>query len=370
MGLREQSSRNVGMHANVTRPRRRRGCPAQDSRYALHALRPPAIRAFDVVTFASPSFWLHHQPVVEGFFANLRAVRSSGLLISRNTVGCDRATAANIPCATSCHHADDWMLSKERWHVVRYFLSRNQSVLVAGADVRFLRPARRLFQASGDVDMMFDGRVANGRLTFFTPDVLIAFATTRAIAFVEKILDDVRRSEAEDPEEHVRGVRAVDVDGAANLQVLRSRPMPLTGPAEQDLLFDTLVSYLYGRQLWARKRYVARIQLGLPLENTAEGGRNALEEGRFPYSHQLPELPMRARRHGVLVRAPSLTLFITNDTMVRDGEFQDRKGKPCGTCDDWDPVSTLALHCNRKLPECLNISQCTCLHGPLRSPSR
>ena len=137
--------------------------------------------------------------------------------------------------------------------------------------------------------------------------------------------------------------------------------MSLAGPAQQDLLWDTLVSFLYGgSRRWERKRVVARLQLGLPLlpAQAPDGEATNL----YPNAHALPRLPMRAERHGVVASTDTLTLFLTNDTMLRDGEYHGRKGRPCDTCDDWEPGRrTLALHCNRKLAECLDLRRCRCL---------
>ena len=249
------------------------------------------------------------------------------------------------------------MLSKEKWRIVSHFLRHGRTIVAAGADVRFLVPVRRLVRASGHVDMAFDGRVLDGRIAFFTPDVFVAFAKPRARSFVNRVLRDIALSESTDPDVHVEGVSAADVDGAENLQVLRTHQMSLAGPAEQDLLFDTLVSVLHNTTLRARKQYVARQQLGLkPLPH------QQLDQGRQPYASGLPRLPTFATRFGVVLIAPQLSVLLTNELMVINAGYR-RGGRPCARC-DWSPDNgTLALHCSGKLPECLDLSQCRCLRS-------
>ena len=91
---------------------------------------------------------------------------------------------------------------------------------------------------------------------WFTPDLLIAFATPRSSAFVEQMLRDVADSESTDADVHVKGIRAADVDGEANgKHAAHAAVIEVAGPAEQDLLFDSFVSFLHNTTLWARKRW-------------------------------------------------------------------------------------------------------------------
>lgn len=333
---------------------------------ALAQLLPPELERFDVFTVATPRFWRLYPKVLVGFFANLAAIGSTGLLIARRSTDCERAKSGyNISCAVSCHHPIDPMMSKEKWHVLKHFLSHGKAVAFAGADMRMLAPVRSMREACGDssVDFAFDGRVANDRIQFFTPDFMIAFPTARARAFVDRLIRDVASSESSDADEHTRGVAAADVDGEANLKRLRTKIMSLAGPAEQDLLFDSFVSVLYDRELWARKRFVARDQLDLPPLLPM----NESDEGRSPYSVDLPALPVRATRYGALVSTPRLRAFLTDDRMVREG--RTRKGRPCDKCrsdSSWAATPPLALHCNGKLVACLDLSGCTCLSRGLR----
>ena len=210
--------------SNSSRRRRARTarCPQPDERYSLDTWMPARLRTIDVFTAASPWFWSQHEAVIVGFFDNLRSVGSSGLLVTRRRADCERAVDLGIRhCVTSCHHPSDAMLSKEKWRIVSHFLRHGRTIVAAGADVRFLVPVRRLVRASGHVDMAFDGRVLDGRIAFFTPDVFVAFAKPRARSFVNRVLRDIALSESTDPDVHVEGVSAADVDGAENLQVLR-----------------------------------------------------------------------------------------------------------------------------------------------------
>jgi len=354
------------MPTRNTSTRGRHTCSPPDQ-YALSNLKPPDINHYDVFTLASPYFWQRHEPVITGFFHNLRAVGSRGLLVSRRTSHCDRATKLGFKCVTSCHHPHDAMLSKEKWHVLRHFLRFGKAVMAAGADVRLLAPVRSLFRASGTtVDMTFDGRIHNGRIYWFTPDLLIAFATPRSSAFVEQMLRDVADSESTDADVHVKGIRAADVDGEANLNTLRTHQSSLAGPAEQDLLFDSFVSFLHNTTLWARKRYVARQQLDLkPLPHQIK------DEGRREYSHGLPRLEGRWTHFGFEAVTPRLRVLLTSERMVLNANMR-KNGLPCGTewrptCGDWEASrTTLALHCGGKAAACLDLSLCPCLSNTFR----
>lgn len=244
--------------------------------------------------------------------------------------------------------------------MLSHFLSYGKTIAFAGADMRMLAPVQSMIEASGaSIDFTFDGRVEGGRISFFTPDFMLAFPTSRAVAFVHKLIHDVTMSESLRADDHTRGISAADVGGDANLQQLRTNISPLAGPAEQDLLFDSFVPVLYDRELWERKRFVAREQLHLPT-------RNDLDEGRKPYTG-LRALPVRTTPYGAIVTTPRLRVFLTDDRMVLEG--RTRKGRPCDQC-DWASANAtlpLALHCNGKFVKCLDLSGCACLSREFRA---
>ena len=78
---------------------------------------------------------------------------------------------------------------------------------------------------------------------------------------------------------------------------------------------------------------------------------------------------MQADRHGVRVSTEGLRAFLTDDRLIRDGDFKFREGLPCKKC-GWDVGAVMALHCNRKRPECLDVSQCACLSESFRERVR
>ena len=339
-------------------------CPPPDE-YDIGNLTAADLQGYDIFTMASSGFWQHHTSVVTGFFHNLRAVGSRGFLVTRprsqQTSECDRATALGIRCVSSCHYPSDTMLSKEKWFIISYFLRFGKAVMAAGADVRLLAPVGRLFRASGSVDMTFEGNAHNGRIRVFTPDLLLAFATPRAKAFVDAVRQDIALSDSTDPDVHVRGLGVADVGGEANLQWLKSHQTTLAGPAEQDLLVDTFASVLYNRTQRERKIFLARRQLGLPLVPSSPS------DHRRPYELGVPRLPARATRSGIEISTPRLKVLLTTERMVISAGSRD--GRPCDNCDGW-ANEALALHCNGKRPECLDLTSCACLGNELREAMR
>ena len=124
------------------------------------------------------------------------------------------------------------------------------------------------------------------------------------------------------------------------------------------MLYDILMSVLYGRSLWTRRQFVARMTLHLkPLADRGFDG-NAL------YRKGLPLLPMQRGTFGTRVTTPHLSILLTDDLGVRGG--LNRAGLPCDRCDDWDPGTTLAVHCLDKKTACIDLSNCSCLDERLR----
>ena len=100
---------------------------------------------------ASRDFWRTQQQTVVGFFIALRRVGSQGFLVARHVDVCISAARMAIDCVISRHYSDaiDPMLSRERWHVLLFFIDRGRPILCAGSDVRFVRPPAHLFAAIG-----------------------------------------------------------------------------------------------------------------------------------------------------------------------------------------------------------------------------
>jgi hypothetical protein len=152
-----------------------------------------ATKRYEVFTVCTPFFWSRRRSVVLGFFANLRALGTVGFLASHSASVCADAASAGVDCVLTRHFepSRDRMMSKARWFVLDRFLASRRRVTFAGADIRFIAPVARMFDVSGidgPVDATFEGRVGQGLLTQFTPDLIMAFATDACAAFVRQVL--------------------------------------------------------------------------------------------------------------------------------------------------------------------------------------
>eukprot|EP00316_Scyphosphaera_apsteinii_P008420 CAMPEP_0119329910 /NCGR_PEP_ID=MMETSP1333-20130426/77000_1 /TAXON_ID=418940 /ORGANISM="Scyphosphaera apsteinii, Strain RCC1455" /LENGTH=449 /DNA_ID=CAMNT_0007339153 /DNA_START=364 /DNA_END=1712 /DNA_ORIENTATION=- len=256
--------RTIGARVTHANPQATSSVAVDADHYALSRLRPPALLDFDVFIVSSPHFWQNLPHIVQGFFSHLKPLGSRGLLVTRHATFCESAVGLyGIPCAVSNHYKVDDYLSKEKWQVIRHFLWYEKPVIAAGADVRLLRPASWLLSLSGAVDAAFEGLVQHDRIAEFTPDVIVAFPTPNMRAFTDKMIASIRFSEST---ERLLGLTAADVnfdrstESTENLTRINTTfwGMKLTGPAEQDLLFDMFVSVLYGSPHYDRKKFVAR----------------------------------------------------------------------------------------------------------------
>ena len=347
--------------------------------YALSGLRPMEMDEYRIFAVSSLYFWRRHRQVVVGFFNSIAAIGGGpGMLVARSTHVCDEAEKLGVRCFIpyGCSLGSS-MLSREKWHVVKHYLAHGRPVICAGVDVRLLQPVANLFSAfnatgaGNAVDAAFDGRARffddqgpGGHVLHFTPDMIVAFPTSKMRRFVDRILGELKAS-AWSPHTRLAGVSAEDVDGPEMLQQLRERVLDgleLTGPADQDLLQDALMSELYGRRLWVRKQYDARMKLRLaPL--AARG-----VDGNKPYKMDMPALPMVRGVYGTLVKSPMLNVLLTDGRGVWDG--YGANGLPCSRCSDWDTRTTMAVHCLAKESACLDLSNCSCLDEGLRARLR
>ena len=126
----------------------------------------------------------------------------------------------------------------------------------------------------------------------------------------------------------------------------------MTGPAEQDLLWDVFVSVIYNQTLWTRRRCLARRALQLGFQSGCLG-----PSAYSAPSCSLPPLDTRRTRHGTVVSTRGLTALLT------DGVSMRTHAQPCSECGWYRPQKSLAYHCGGKHPVCLNLSACRCLHG-------
>ena len=324
----------------------------------------------EVFTICSALFWKAWQPIVLGFFHRLRQVNTSGLLVGRTPSVCDGASLHGLPCVVGQNFTQkqDPMGMMERWHVIHHFLSRRQQrIIFAGADVRFVQPAARIFSGvladSPIADGAFESAVSlqHRIIDQFTPDLVVAFPTTNMVALVEAILAAY----------HAPLLHGLPPE--LRVPELRRHPTRLKGPAQQDMLFDTFLSRLYGRPVALRKTAVARNWLccrahwrarkKAKREGTApdleactctRAGANAAAD--FQARKRLGPLAMAQAAHGVVVSTPHLTLLATNGGLTMSGYA------PCKSCASWrSPAAVHAIHCRGKSPDCLDVGRCACL---------
>ena len=343
---------------------------------AMYNLSQLDVERYDVFAVCSKLFWRTKVDLVQMFFQHLTEVGSSGFLAASDVSVCEAAAAKlGVRCIVSRRYPRDNALSKERWHIALEILRRGHSIAYAGLDVRFLRPVRGwLTIASADqVDAAFEGGfdIADRKLGDFTPDFALLHPTRRAISFLERLTVTLLGRSLE-------GLPAF-------LQEPSLLRFNLMGPAEQDLLKDALLSTLHNRTVVVRKYMLAR-QAALSYKPGARlagqtvgdkhamgalphcgGGRRAAQRpewraacrgGGVVLESDLPPLPFTWLPHGVRVESPLLRVFLTNGVGLRVGLL------PCQACQGWTPSRTLGFHCLTKLPECLNLTRCACLHQP------
>jgi len=330
---------------------------------------------FDVFAICSSQFWAHRQALVLGFFEQLRRQRTRGLLIGRAREVCTGAVARQIPCVVSRNFTAkrDPMGMMERWVVLQHFLAQRHRVVFAGVDVRFTLPAQAMLAAveAAGVDGAFESKVnlKHGRVHAFTPDVIAALPTSSMAAFVDAVLLRFH--------EPLYAMLPPDL----RVPAIRQHPTRLKGPAQQDMLYDTLLSTLYGRPMAMRKTLVARNFLccwskyRMKQSTSAQRGREAVRRfagasvdaeactcsRNVDTAHeevalaQLSKLSMTPHTYGVVVSTPLLRWLATNEKLVVS------MFDPCAVCHKWNASLVHALHCQGKSPRCLNLANCECL---------
>ena len=307
------------------------------------------------------------------FFNHVGAVGIPSFLAAQDELVCLAAEKLGVSCIVSQHYRRDGALSKERWYIMLEILRRNHSIAYAGMDVRFLAPATSWNLFGEEVDTVFEG-VMNPvlrKVKLFTPDFALAFPTSRAIRFLEVV---------------TTAIRGRSLDGLpAFLHDPSLLRFNLMGPAEQDLLHDLLLSSLYNRTVVVRKYSLARdaamgyadgTRLAGTLVNRSSmphcsqaamrrnpgwGERACLGAGVVD-EHDLDPFPavpgvvFSKRAYGTVLLTPKLRVLLTDNRGILVGY------NPCAICSIRDPSRTIGVHCLGKLPSCLNLTRCPCLH--------
>ena len=342
--------------------------PRSDVHVALEHQLSAIDGSFEVFAMCSALFWKSWQPLVLDFFHRLKHVNSSGLLVGRTRSVCDGASAHGLACVVGQNFSgkQDPMGMMERWRVIHHFLTRRQRIIFAGVDVRFIRPAEQVFAAvradSPIADGAFESAVSwtHKIVESFTPDIVVAFPTTNMLRFVEAIL---------------AAYHAPLLDGLPpqlRLPELLRHPTHLKGPAQQDMLFDTFLSRLYGRQVavrkvgmarnwlccrahWRARKQAKRLGTTPNLESCAclRSGVDAAADRDARI--RLGSLSMTQATHGVVVTTPELTVLATDGGLTVSGYA------PCSNCAKWrSPAAVHAIHCRGKNPACLDVERCAC----------
>ena len=325
------------------------------------------VRRFDIFSVVSDRYWARAPLFVRSFVAHAKEVETPAFLVARSASVCRAAvTELAVSCVVSRHYDRDDALSKERWRILLHCVQLRHRMMYVGMDVRFLRPARSFFDAvPTEADAAFEGALDSrkSRVIHFTPDLAAAFPTSRSEAFLRrlvKLIDD-----------------GPTLDGLPvymrDKSLLRSN---LLGPAEQDLLFDALLSTIYGRLVVARKYALAlaaanrQCTLGRACRSPAHNaslpqcvGTSGVAASSCADTGVLEELELGTLntsqdRAGTLVRSPRLRVFMTDGRSVLTGSHFCLTATRCR----WALSSTppLAIHCAGKEPECLNMTQCVC----------
>jgi hypothetical protein len=350
-----------------------------------HQLGALDVSRYEVFAVVSDQFWRTRKELVRDFFEHLRPLGSTGFLAAATQRVCREVTAElRVDCVVSSQqYRYDGALSKERWRIILHFLHRHRRIVYAGLDVRFLRPVQSFLVAAKEslssssssssrdgslgsrVDAAFEGTYDERRSTLhdFTPDLAAAFPTPQAVDFFNSLLESLRARS-------VTGLPAYMRESAPTL--LRFN---LMGPAEQDLLKDSILSALYNRTVALRKYAIAKGAAkiaGLDFRDAPKCSRAAERaEGhteRWKRAcngtgvlrlNDLTPLHATRTRHGTVLATPKLSIFLTDQRILRTG------GRFCLADDNcaWARTNnTLALHCLEKRAECLDIARCRCLH--------
>jgi len=331
-----------------------------------------ALPSGDLQLFAVSSslFWEERWPEVLSFFAHLRHDGVPAFLVGRSAKVCEGAGSHGITCVLgrTYSEADDPMGMMERWAFIRQAVAQGRAVAYAGIDVRFFRPVASLFRAvraSVQVDAAFEGSMTtDGRVVSFTPDVVVAFPTARTLAFVSAVLEGMNATA-------FSGLPPVlHHPGLATSHYQRY----LMGPAQQDLLLDTLLSTLHGRPIALRKTLVASNVICCHFAGEGVGGPKcrchmhrrlgllSLDHRAEIRAHRrLGQLPVQTTPAGAVVTTAGLT------ALMFQGRMTVAAFNPCGYCHRFKPGVAHAIHCLGKNPKCLDLTQCACVNGSLPS---
>jgi len=340
------------------------------------------VRRYDVFTLCSLHFWRERRDLVVGFFAHLRDVNTSGFLVTPSAPLCRDVTASlGVACVSTQSYRLDGALSKERWRVILHCLQRQHRIAYAGLDVRFLHPVRTLLHETGSsqkgsaVDVGFEGAFDRraGRVSSFTPDLAWGFPTSRAIGFLTSLTSQLRER---------------SLDGLP--EYMRREPSLLAynvmGPAEQDLLRDALLGYLYNRSVAVNKYQLAlggaedlcrrlgrcvspHTNASLP-ECPPGGGRDTPPTSPSHWAcgaaavlgeAALERLPFAPSGLGGVVTSPTLTAFLSDGKGVMSGALACNGARPTACVAPPHGRRPLAIHCGGKDPACLTLAGCPCL---------
>lgn len=319
---------------------------------------------YDLFVCSSSAFWsivsrAGHRSVVLGFFEQAWRIGSSAFLVSHSRRVCEEAnTLHGIPCVLGrgFNASFDRMMMMERFHVIQHFLRCGRPIVFAGSDVRFTMPVKSLLIAARsevEVDAAFEATAtrigredATGTVLSFTPDIIVAYPTERMATFVASVL------------------RAFSAPVFEGLPLeLRSPALlgfrkELTGPAQQDMLMDVLLSTLHGRPLSLRKAALARDILSWPEAEQRRPRRGPRIDGRADLRQRarLGGFELLQSAHGDVLRSPRL------EVLMMQGKLTLAAMAPCARrkCLQWSPRLVHALHCVGKSPACLDLSQCGC----------
>ena len=312
-------------------------------------------------TVSSRQFWHGigarpgYKAAVVGFHSQLKRMGSSSFLVSHDKSVCDEASALHgIRCVLSRNFSSvsDPMMSMERWSIIDFYLSRGRPIVFAGADVRFTLPLQSFHaavQSVQPIDAAFEGSAIlygqGGTVSTFTPDIIAAYPTARMRSFVRTVLAELRAPI----------LNALPIE--LRQDSLLAYRNELTGPAQQDLLMDVLLSTLHGRPVALRRTALAR-QILDGISGGHRLARGPRIDGRSDLRRRkaLGALEVVYTPTGHIIRSPRLDALLTMDRMTVAAYA------PCAPrkCAKWDVRIVHALHCLGKHPRCLDLTQCQC----------
>ena len=359
-----------------------------------HRLDQLDVQAFHVFAVCSPLFWKTRRQLAVDFFEDLQRVQTAGFLVGRSLEVCSDASRLNIVCVLGNNFTarQDPMGMMERWHVILHFLLRGQRIIFAGLDVRFTRPVHNMYAAAhapdAAIDVAFEASVwwEWKIVKQFTPDIVVAFPTEKMMNFVTAVLSRYN--------EHLYD----GLPSALRVRKLRRHMTRLKGPAQQDMLFDVLLSTLYNRHVAVRKVGLAqnflccqaklerklsgtRKHMSSPVDANGDSlatqaascvcrrGINSDED--VMARRRLGALPMMRTSYGTLLRTPYLTMLAADGKLTMSMHHlaeNHHETDICAICSAWNGYanSTYAIHCQGKSPSCLNFDRCKCLRKPNR----